>query len=177
MKLSTRLLSCSAVLMAASVFAEAKIGTVDFQRAIREVKRGQAADSQLRKEHEGRQKQIDDEKNALDKFRTDAEKQAAALSAKKKEEKAMEFQKRVANLQEMGQRFEGEMQKRQVELSQPIVEGLRSLVADVSRRRKLDFVMEANAGLLYALDKTDITDELIKLYDEKNPAEDGKKKK
>ena len=81
-------------------------------------------------------------------------------------------------LQKMAEDFQKEFAKKNEEAFRPIVETLRNLVREVARRRNLDMVFETTINnvtvapgstLVYAVDQTDITEELVKLYDERNP--------
>jgi outer membrane protein len=147
-----------------------KVGTVDLQKALQEVKRGKTAKSQLEKSYEEKKKKIDADQAAIKKDSEGFQKKAAALSAKARNDEGLKIQERMTKWQQLVQQSQVEIQGKEAELTKPILEGLRTLVPEISRRRKLDLVMESNAGgILYAVDKTDLTEELIKLFDEKNP--------
>jgi len=150
--------------------ASIKIGTVDLQRALQECKRGKSSNAAFEKEMKEKDTQLKTEQESVRKAVEEFQKKAAVLSEKARGEQQAKLQQRMAGLEEMRQKFAGEFQNRQGELVKPLIEGLRNVVPDIARRRSLDVVLESSqGGLLYALDKTDITDELIKLYDEKNP--------
>lgn len=147
-----------------------KVGTVDLQRALQESKRGKSSNAAFEKEMKEKDAKLKEEQKAVQKAVEEFQKKAAVLSEKARGEQQGKLQQRMAGLEEMRQKFAMEFQGRQGELVKPLIEGLRSLVPDIARRRSLDLVLESSqGGLLFALDKTDITDELIKLYDEKNP--------
>lgn len=158
--------------------SEIKVGTVDLQKALQEVKAGRDARFKLEKEFNEKKKKIEEEQAGLKKTQEELEKMSknVALSASAKEKKVADFQKRAAAFQDLVQRSQGEMQQREVELTKPIIDGLRSTVPDVAKSKKMDLVFEANSvgptgvssnPLLFAQEKTDLTDEVIKVYDEK----------
>jgi len=155
-----------------------KVGTVDLQKALQEVKKGKEAKGALEKEFNERKAKIEGEQASLRKAQEDLEKLAKnmAINQSAKEKKISEFQQRAAAFQELVQRSQSEMQGREAELTRPIIEGLRDLVPTVAKSRKMDLVFEANSvgptgvasnPLLYAEDKYDLTADVIKAFDEK----------
>lgn len=173
---------CGALLIANAVqAADIKVATVDVQKALQEVKKGRDAKTALEGEFNAKKKKIEDEQNALKKTQEDLEKATknVALSQPAREKKVADFQRRAQAFQELVQRSQGEMQQREVELTKPIIEGIRSVVTEVAKKRKIAMVFEANSAapnsggvasnpLLYAEDKSDITQDVINAYDEKN---------
>lgn len=169
-----------AALTTGSVCASSlKVGTVDLQKALQEVKKGKDAKSTLEKEFNERKAKIEAEQSTLKKTQADLEKLASnvTLSQSAKDKKIAEFQKKAAAFQELVQRSQMEMQAREVELTRPIVEGLRGLVSEVAKNKKMDLVFEANSvgptgvasnPLLFAEEKVDLTPDVIKAYDSKN---------
>ncbi len=146
-----------------------KIGTVDLQKALQESKKGKAAKSNLEKEFEARKKKIDAEQDSIRKESEDFQKKSMVLSEKARAEKGMQLQARMGAWQELVQKSQGEIQQKEVEMTKPIIEGLRELTNDLAKKKDVELVYEANAGLLYAKDRVDLTPDLIKAYDEKNP--------
>jgi outer membrane protein len=164
------LLALVAFASAGASAASIKVGTVDLQRALQESKRGKSSNAAFEKEMKDKDTKLKSEQESIRKAVEDFQKKGAVLSEKARNEQQAKLQQRMAGLEEMRQKFAMEFQTRQGELVKPLIDGLRNLVPDIARRRNLELVMEASqGGLLFALDKTDITDELIKLYDEKNP--------
>ncbi len=146
-----------------------KIGTANLQRALQETKKGKAAKTALEKESTAKRAELEKRENELKKMQADLQKKSAVLSEKARMEQASAFQQKVAEFQQMAQMASMELQKKEADLTRPIIEGLRALVPEISRTQKLDIVFEASAGtVLYSKSQTDITEALIALYDEKN---------
>ena len=160
------LLLCSSI----EVHAAAKMGVVDMQKALMEVKRGKSAKAQLEKAFDAKRKEFDKEQAEIKKESENFQKNSAALSEKARMEKGMKLQGRIATWQENVQKSQAEIQGKEAEFTRPILDGLKNFIPEIARARNLEAVFEAQTGgLLWALDKTDITEELIKKYDEKNP--------
>lgn len=153
-----------------SVFAaEVSVGTVNFQKALQEVNRGKSAKAALEKEVDARRKEVEKLQTEVQKLNEDFQKKAAVLSEKARIEQGTKIQQKIGQMQELQQKAQGELQQKEAELTRPIIEGLRALIPELSRKRKLDLVFEGSSGvLLYSTNQTDITEELIRLYDDKN---------
>jgi outer membrane protein len=174
MKRSLRLRSSFLILAlslgAFTAEAAIKVGVADLQKALQTVKKGKNAKSSLEKEFQDKKKKIDAEQDNIRKLSEDFQKKSLALSEKARAEKGMEIQQKIAAWQELVQKSQGEMQAREAEMTRPILESLRGIAAEIAKKKNLELMFEANSsGLLFAADKTDVTEELIKAYDEKNP--------
>lgn len=152
--------------------AAIKVGVVDMQRALRSVKRGKTAQTKLEKELGAERAQLDKDQ---EKFQKDAEAfqtklNSGALNEKARNEQGAALQKRMVELQQRNQKFDMDVRRRQGEAVEPIIKGLREAANRVGAKRKMDLVIDdTGEAVLYADDKTDLTEELIKAYDEKNP--------
>lgn len=161
-----------AALAVGAVQAEAaiKIGVIDMQSALRSVKRGKAAQAKFEKEVTDQRAALQKEEAALQKEGQALQAGMAAFSEKVRAEKGSAFQKKLMDFQKRGEQFPLEMQRRQGEAIAPIVKGLREVALRVGAKHKMDLVIDdTGEAVLYAEDKTDLTPELIKAYDEKNP--------
>jgi outer membrane protein len=146
-----------------------KIGIANLTRALQESKKGKAAKATLEKESTAKRKELEKREAELKKMQGDLSTKMAVLSEKARMEQQTTFQTKVGEFQQLAQMATMELQKREQDLTRPIIDGLRALVPEVSRTRKLDVVFEASSGtVLYAKSQTDITEELIALYDDKN---------
>lgn len=145
-----------------------KVGVVDLQRALQEVKAGKAAKLSLEKEFQEKKKKLDKEQDEIRKMIEDFQKKSMALSQEARAQRGMELQKRQGEWQESVQSSQADIQKREANLTRPILEGLRTMIESLAEDKKTELVLEVNTGgLLFAADKVDLTDELIKKYDAK----------
>jgi outer membrane protein len=155
-----------------------RVGVIDIQRAMFETKRGKAAKTRLEKEAQDIEKRIQADRTTIQKEAEEFDKKAAVMNEKARMEKGRAIQKKMEELQQRAQGSQVEFQRKNEEAFRPVVDGLRQLVGEIARRRNLDMVFENNSSnvglapgstLIWALDRTDITEEAIKVYDEKNP--------
>ena len=93
-------------------------------------------------------------------------KQGMVMDEKSRAEKEASIQKQVMAFEESKMRNQQEFQKRDQEISEPIIKKLRSIVAQISKERGYTLVIDTGS-VIYANDRDDITDEVIKRYDSK----------
>lgn len=157
----------SVTLSSTAAFAD-KIGVVNLQRALQECKRGKAAKAALEKEVEDKKKKIDGERSSIQKATEEFQKKSAVLSEKVKTEKGVELQGRMQAFQELVQKSQAELQGREQELTKPILESLKTLIGTIAKKDGVKAVFEeSTSGLLFAEEKVDLTEKLIKAYDAK----------
>jgi outer membrane protein len=169
MKILQKVLASAALMGAVAQAAPLKVGVVNFQRALQEVKQGKSAKASLEKEVAAKKKEVEKMQADIQKLNEEFQKKAAVMSDKARADKGMEIQQKIGVYQETVQKSQMEFQQREAELTRPILERLRALIPEVSRDRGLDLVFEAASGvLLYSTNQTDVTEELIRLYDSKN---------
>jgi len=117
-------------------------------------------------------------KEEIKKMTAEYQKKQLVMSNDKRAEEEQRIQKKMMEYRELVQQSEAMMQKRQMELTQPIIDNLRNVIADIASKDKYDLVYEKNqSGIFFASNAKDITDEAIKGYDDKIKSTDVKKGK
>jgi outer membrane protein len=156
---------------------KANIGWVDIQQALSSVEAGRGAKSTFEQEMAKARVELQKQDSALKEEQEELQKQAMMLSEKVKRDKMQEFQKKVFEFQQKFQQTQLNMQKREQELTLPIITELVKVVEEVSKEEKLSYVLEkSQSSLVYAEPDLNLTDKVIarynKLYDK-----NGKRKK
>ncbi|MGW8271842.1 MAG: OmpH family outer membrane protein [Thermodesulfovibrionales bacterium] len=145
-----------------------KIGYVNMRKALNECVAGKGAKDNLEKTIKDRQALLDEEKKKLEGLQEDFEKKAALLSDKAKQEKQKEFQEKVQAYQKMVADAQKELNEKEAAATKSIIEGLRSVIAEFAAKEGYTLVFEeTEISVLYAKEGLDLTDRVIKLYDEK----------
>lgn len=146
----------------------AKVGLINMQKAIQSVGEGKKAQDTLRKEWESRQKKLQTEGKKIQAAVEELRKQAMVMDDKSRREKEESIQANVMKLREEEAKNASEFQKRDMEISEPIIKKIKKLVSDVSKEKGYTIVLDANENnVIYAIDENDITNEVIKRYDKK----------
>jgi outer membrane protein len=183
-----------AVLAAASTLAvtaaaETRIAVVDTQRAVMETEDGLRAQATLKKHFDQRQRDLDRKQNQLQQEREDIEKQKGVLSKEALATRVDKWQREMAQLQTVFVDYNKELQKKQNELTQPIVQKTMTIIRRIATQNGYDVVVDKQA-VPYARSDLDLTDRVITAYNQGGgegggepgasggaPREDAKKKK
>lgn len=152
-----------ALLVAAPVLAEQKIGFVDVQRAVMSVEDGKAVKKKLESFAKKKKGELEKAQDDLKAMKEELEKQASLLKDDVKRKKALEFQQKVAEFQETYLKSEKELSSKQAELSKPILEKLERTINAIAKEQNYDVILE-KAAVLFAKSNFDLTDEIIGRY-------------
>jgi outer membrane protein len=143
-----------------------KIGYVDVQRAIQEVEEGKAARSRLKTEFDHRRAQIDKKSADLERMQQEYEKQAAVLSDDAKRKKQEEFQKALIEARKSAGDLQEDMNRQEQQAMSGILQRLQQVVAEIAERESFNYVMDKGT-LLYAPQAADITNEVVRRYNDR----------
>jgi outer membrane protein len=158
-----------AVPQAQAAAEELKIGIVDMQKALQTVDAGKKAKSQLEKEFNAKKKELQAEEAQIKKLGEEFKKQSLVLSDEARAKKQAELQERFMKFQEMTARAQQEIQAKEQELTAPLVSSLRTIIADLAKKRGLSVVLEKNENtVLFSMEKDEITEEVIQTFNKQN---------
>jgi outer membrane protein len=163
-----RLMLVLAVALASrATFAQnVKIGYVDVQRAVQEVEEGKQARARLKSELDQKRANLDQKRANLEKMKADYDKQAPVLSEDAKRKKQEELQKAFIEAQNEAGQMQEELSGKEQEAMQNISKRLLAVVAEISDKENFSFVLD-KAALLYAPAASDITNEVVRRYNER----------
>jgi outer membrane protein len=147
--------------------AGTRIGYVDVQRVIVRSVAGVAAREQLEREKVTMQKDVDNRRTEVDKLRDELEKKGLVLSAEARREKEETLQRKVRDLRRLAEDLEKELQKKEQQATQKILQELTGVIEQMGKERGYLFIIERRSGgVIYGDPEADVTDEVIKLYDQ-----------
>ncbi|HET7539124.1 MAG TPA: OmpH family outer membrane protein [Polyangiaceae bacterium] len=165
--------SAVAVLLgSAQAHAQSKIAVVDTQRAIMETEDGLRAQATLKKVFDNKQRELDKKQEDLQKEREDIEKQRDVLSKTALAKRVDKWQREMMALQGVFVDYNKELQKKQGELTQPIVQKIMGAIRRLATQDGLDLVIDKQAAP-YVRSDLDVTDRIITLYNQ-GSGDDGK---
>jgi outer membrane protein len=167
----------SALLLAAPAFADLKVGYVDLQRALTEVHEGIAAKSKLKADLDKKKNDFEAEQNKLRNDKEMLDKQGPMMSEEVRNQKFAELQKRLFELTQKAEKLQMEMAQAEQKELQKIFEKMDPIIASFATRDGLTLMFDkSNAGLVYAPQSLDYTNELVRTYNDKYPKGGGTKK-
>jgi outer membrane protein len=152
-----------------------RIGFVDVQRVLARSVAGVAAREQLEREKATMQKEMDTKRVELDKLRDEIEKKGPLMTADVRREKQDTFERKRRDATRLADDFQKELQKKEQDLLNRVLADLSVVIERLGKQRGYYLVVEKRgATVLYASAEADLTDEVIRAYDQEAGAK-GKK--
>lgn len=146
--------------------SEIKMGVIDLQLALESVNEGKKAKEKIEKEFGEKQKLFKAKEEEVKKMYEDFQKKSLMYSEKVRGEKQAEIQKKYMEVSQLANQYQDEYQKKIMEIREPMIKSINSVIVSVSKKIKLDFVYAKQSAILYANDPVDITNDVIKKYNE-----------
>lgn len=160
-------------ILSAGMFSKAfaaetlKVGIVDLFRALNESEAGKKATTELEALIKSKQAALEEKGKKIESMKADLEKQAAVLSAEAKKAKEEEIERLIRDYQRLMSDSQAEVKKREGELTEAILKELRQLINTIAQEQGYSLILERAEGLILYADKSiDITDSLIKKYND-----------
>jgi outer membrane protein len=146
--------------------ASTKIGYIDVQRVLARSAAGVAAREQLEKERASIQKDMDGRRVELEKLREELEKKGALMTPDARREKQEQFERKRRDAARAADDYQKELEKREGVLLQKVLQEVGGVIEKVGKEKNYYMIVEKrNAGVLYAANDADLTDEVIRAYD------------
>lgn len=151
------------VAFAPAALADQKIAVVDVNRAVSQTEEGLRATATLKKLFDSRQQELNKKQNDLQKQREDIEKQSKVLSKDALNKRMEDWQRQMMELQSVFVEYNKEIEKKQKELTDPILEKMLGVVKRLASAEGYDMVVE-RATAAYVRNELDLTDRCIQSY-------------
>lgn len=152
-----------------------KVAFVDVQRVLARSAAGVAAREQLEREKATMQKEMDGRRQELEKLREEIDKKGPLMTADARRDKQDQFDRKRRDAARLADDFQKELEKKEQGLLQKVLLDVQGVVDRVGKQRGYHLVVERQrAGVIYAAPEADLTDEVIRAYDQEAGAK-GKK--
>jgi len=147
--------------------AASRVGFVDIQRVLARSAAGVAAREQLEKEKAAMQKQVDSQRVELEKLRDELEKKGQLLSAEARREKQEMLERKVRDARRLVDDLQGTLQKKEEAVLGKVLQDVSGLIQKVGKDRGFTVVLERQrSSVLYASADADLTEDVIRAYDD-----------
>ncbi len=147
--------------------ADLKIGYVDLQRALNESEGGRKAKADLDTIIKAKQVAIDAKGQEIERLKEELDKQSALLSDDAKKARQEELDRKMRSFQRFVQDAQAEVKKKESEFTKEILESLRGIIEAIGKEGGYALILEKVEGfVLYADSAHDLTDEVIKRYND-----------
>jgi outer membrane protein len=170
----------TAVLCYSTVYAEEakqiKIAVIDMQRVVRTSTAGQKAVENLNIKFESLQKQLREKQDEIKALKEELEKKGPLMNEVARAEKEREYRKALRDFKEESDDAQFEMRQAESKSMEPILKELEKIVNRIGREDRYTLILETNMpGIYYNDTSIDITDEVIKVYDNEIKTKKGHK--
>jgi outer membrane protein len=144
-----------------------RVAIVDVQRILARSVAGAAAREQLEKDKAAMQRQLDGHKTELERMRDELEKKGQLLSADARRDKQDAMERKVRDVRRLVDDLQAQLQKKEDALLQKVLQDVAGLIQKLGRDRGYAIVLERQrAGVLYNSGDADLTDEVLRAYDD-----------
>jgi outer membrane protein len=144
-----------------------RVAIVDIQRILARSVAGAAAREALEKDKAGMQRQLDGQKVELEKMRDELEKKGQLLSADARREKQDALERKVRDVRRLVDDLQAQLQKKEDALLQKVLADVAGLIQRLGKEKGYAIVVERQrAGVLYASADADLTEDVLKAYDD-----------
>lgn len=144
-----------------------RIGFVDIQRVLARSAAGVAARDQLEKEKGAMQRDMDAKRQELEKLRDELDKKGALMTADSRRDKQDVFERKRRDAARLADDFQKELEKKEQGLVQRVLKDISGVVERFGKERGYHLIVEQRgAAVLYASTDADLTDDVIRAFDQ-----------
>ena len=152
--------------------SRSRIAFVDLQRAINETHEGKQAKAHIKEVFGERQRDLNKRQDLLRLMEQRIKGEKADANEAAVEHQMDVFKTAFADLQSTYQQYQTELEHQEAEAVNNIMNKMKGLLSEVAKRDRYSAILEVNEGGAFYYDKAlDLTDEFIRLYNERYPGD------
>jgi len=145
------------------------VGTVDIMKVLTTVAEGKRVRDQLEKEFKKKQNILKTQEEKIQKAQNDFLKKQKIMNETARQKKEDEIRQQIMSLQAQKGEFQKDIQETEAKLKKPMFDKLKPIINEISKKVGVDVTFEASSSpIVYAKQTKDITDQVIKMYDQKH---------
>jgi outer membrane protein len=147
-----------------------RIAYIDVQRVLARSAAGVAAREQLEREKATMQKEMDAKRVELEKLREELEKKGALLTADARRDRQEQFERKRRDAARLADDFQKELERKESVLLQKVLQEVSGIIERVGKEKNYYLIVEKRgAGVVYAAPDADLTEEVIRAFDQQAP--------
>ena len=144
-----------------------KIAVIDTQKILNTSTYGKSAKAEITKKVEELTADLKKRDAELAELQQKLEKEALVMGPEMREEKEREFRIKVGDFKALEKKYKQEMGELNLKLSSQIQADVITIVNEIGKKEGYQLILE-KGSLLYSDGSLDISDQVIKIYDENN---------
>jgi len=144
-----------------------RVAFIDLQRVLARSAAGVAAREQLERDKAAMQKDVEAKRKELEALREELEKKGPLMTADARRDKQDQFERKRRDAARLADDFQKELEKKEAVLLQKVLQEVSGVIEKVGKERNYQIIVERQrAAVLYAAPDADLTEEIIKAYDQ-----------
>jgi Skp family chaperone for outer membrane proteins len=143
-----------------------RIGFVDLQRIAIRSAAGVAARDQLEREKAKMQRDMEARQAEFDKLREELEKKGPLMTAETRREKEDQLDRKRREAARLADDYQRELTRKGQLVQQRVIREISGVLEKIAKQRGYYLVLERHGGVLFGAPAADLTDEIIRAYDE-----------
>ncbi len=144
-----------------------KIGIVNVQRIINESRKGKAEKEKLINKFEQIRKELDLRRAEIEKAKLELERQASILAPDVRYDKEKTLKRKMRDFDDYYKDVNEQMKREEIRRTKPLLEKISRLIIKFGQEHGYTLILEGSrSGVIYAPKSIDLTDEIMKLFDE-----------
>lgn len=145
------------------------VGTVDMQKVLFSISEGQQIRKKLETSFNQKKTALKKQEGKLKAAKDQFDKRSQVISEKARLKEQEGLQKMLLALETKRQKYQKEIRDMETRLTGPVVKKIYAVVEEVASKAKVDLAFEVSTSpVLYARNKKDLTDKVIKRHNEKH---------
>jgi outer membrane protein len=153
-----------------------KIGVIDAKKCVEQTEAGKKIYATFKEKADRIQKDLDARKNEIIKMREDLSKKSNLLGTEARRDKEKDLLRREEDFRDLAREKEAEYQKEQGSAFQNLSNELFGVASKIAKEEGYTLILEARTGVVYFISAIDITDRVIKTFNEINNEKKAKSK-
>jgi len=156
--------------------AGSRVAFIDVQRVLTRSAAGVAAREALEKDRATMQKEMDGKRQELEKIRDELEKRGPLMTGDARREKEEQLERKRRDATRLADDFQRELSRKEQLLGSKVLQDLVGLIERYGKQKGYQMIVEKRgAGVIYGAPELDITDDIIRAYDQEAAVTKGKK--
>lgn len=153
----------------------ARIGFIDVSRVLARSAAGVAAREQLEREKASMQREMDAKRVELEKLRDELEKKGPLMAVDARRDREEQLERKRRDAARLADDFQRELARKEQLFAQRVLQDLSGVIERLGKQKGYYLIVERRgAGVLYSALEADLTEEIIRAYDQEAAAK-GKK--
>ncbi len=144
-----------------------EIGLVDFQKILQESSAGKMAQKEINRKGKELEENLNEMRDKIEELKDNLEREALVMSKEKREQRQREIRIKINDFKQQKEKYKEDFQTLENQIIKKMQKEVFHIARQIGESEGYLLIMEAStAGVLYNRDTIEITDKVIKKYNE-----------